>query len=171
MNYFIDGKIFKIASKLRPNVVYVGSTYRELDKLLEHYKQKYQLFLEPKNKQKYLECFEIIKRGDCSIELLENFPCENFNQMKERELYFIQTLNCVNSIKRSRISNVDARVECECGTTFKKSYKRVHELTSKHVAYFNKVYDEIEELKELNNTIQQNIIEEPATNLPEIIPS
>ena len=140
MNYFIDGKIFKIASKLRPNIVYVGSTYRELDKILEHYKQKYQLFLE--NRQKYLECFEIINRGDCSIELLENFPCENINQMKERELYFIQTLNCVNSIKRSRV-NVD-RVECECGATFNKNHERFHENSKNHMAYLNKIYDEKE---------------------------
>jgi hypothetical protein len=45
--------------------------------------------------------YEIIATGNCSIFLLETFPCNNFKELLEREAYWIEQYShcCVNRQK------------------------------------------------------------------------
>ena len=84
--------------------------------------------------------------------MIENFNCENINQVRERELYHIRSLN-VNTTQCFRLKNNFITFQCECGETVKNSNKRFHDNSSNHMAYLNKLYDEREKLN--------NVIEEP----------
>ena len=159
---FVDGNIFKIASRSRPNLIYIGKSSRiNLDKVLEQYNELYQLYLV--RRQKYLKCFDIMKYNDCYIELLEN--CDDINKLMERELYYIQTIDCINKVKSFTVNNSANAIECECGATYSKNYK-FHHQSIRHITYSNKIYDEREEMNyviEQPKMVEQNIIvaEEP----------
>ena len=45
---------------------------------------------------KYVTSYKVIENGDCSIILLENYPCENKEQLNARERFYIETIECVN---------------------------------------------------------------------------
>lgn len=90
-----NGKIYKIASDLTDKI-YIGSTTQSLAK--RHYKHK-------KSYQQYINgcyhnvsSFELIKLGNTDIILLENFPCNNKEELHARERYYIEQNKaiCVN---------------------------------------------------------------------------
>ena len=95
MNKYHNSSIYKLSSYSQPNLIYVGSTYQTLNKRLKGHKYAFNAFNKGK-KQKYISSFEIIKLGDYHIDLIENFPCENRQQLNCREAYFILTMVCVN---------------------------------------------------------------------------
>jgi len=84
MNKYNNGKIYKIIDNTNGNI-YIGSTTNKL---------KYRL----NNHIKYNECIskEIIKNNDYKIELIENYPCNNNNELRKREQYYIDNLKCIN---------------------------------------------------------------------------
>lgn len=86
---YSKGKIYKLISDKVPEV-YVGSCLCELNTRYSGHKNK-------SNKATSKKLFTddaIVK-----IELLENFPCNNINELKARELYYIKTLPCINKNK------------------------------------------------------------------------
>ena len=74
-----NGKIYAIRS-FATDKYYIGSTCNPLHKRLYQHKSD-------KNsaKNRYRTSFEIVKYDDCYIELLEEFSCENKNQLQKRE--------------------------------------------------------------------------------------
>jgi len=98
INKFKDAKIYLLVSKYT-NKVYVGSTYKKLSSRLTEHVSDF------KRHQKgcfnYLSSFEIIKSGDARIVLLEDFPCNNKEELFIRENYWINKYKnrCVNMRK------------------------------------------------------------------------
>ena len=83
---YSKGKIYIIRSPNTPSV-YIGSTISQLHKRLSQHKQ-------PSNK---LTSKNIIDSGDAYIELLEDCPCENRNQLHKREGQLMRaTEGCIN---------------------------------------------------------------------------
>jgi|688.fasta_scaffold493325_1 hypothetical protein len=83
--------IYKISSKLT-NLVYIGSTNRKLNQRLSEHKSDYKKCFN--NETHNTTSFDIIKLGECKIQLLEICEIENRN---ERERWYIEnTENVIN---------------------------------------------------------------------------
>ena len=90
------GKIYKIIDNTS-NLIYVGSTCKptlalRLAKHVACYKQW------KKYKNSFLPSYDIIENGDCTIVLLEEFPCENNDQLRAKEQEWKQNLKSNNKI-------------------------------------------------------------------------
>ncbi|UCG02754.1 MAG: GIY-YIG nuclease family protein [Candidatus Heimdallarchaeota archaeon] len=89
-----NAKIYTIRSN-HTDKIYVGSTCSELRKRLNGHKGKYSMYLNG-TMTKYMSSFEIIKYGDCYIELHEKYPCNDKTELNKREGELIRELDCVN---------------------------------------------------------------------------
>jgi hypothetical protein len=89
------GKIYKIIDNTNNNV-YVGSTCEKLCRRLQKHKSSYKCYLNPNVKQGHMRSFDIIKNGDFKIVLIEDYPCNNKEQLLSREQYFIDKIDCIN---------------------------------------------------------------------------
>ena len=84
MPNYANGKIYSIRSHSRPDLVYIGSTTRPLSERFTEHKCNGHL-----GKQ-------IIDLGDAYIELVEEFKCENKEQLNRREGEIQRAMECVN---------------------------------------------------------------------------
>jgi len=90
------GKIYKIIDN-KSDLIYVGSTCEptlamRLAKHVACYKHW------KKGKMNFVSSFNIIENGDYTIVLLEEFPCENNDQLRAREQYYKETIKSNNKI-------------------------------------------------------------------------
>jgi hypothetical protein len=92
---FSQSKIYSIISN-KTGERYIGATTQKLKYRLTGHINSYNTFLRTGNK--LISSFIVIITGDYSINLLENYPCENNDELKNRELYWIQRLECVNVV-------------------------------------------------------------------------
>ena len=90
------GKIYKLYSN-QQNITYIGSTamYYLSQRLAKHI-STYKQYL--KNKASCSTSFKILECEDYKIELLEDYPCANRNQLEKREGYYIKNNECVNKV-------------------------------------------------------------------------
>lgn len=94
-----NGKIYTIRSH-QTDLFYIGSTTQPLAKRLYEHKSNYKRFLN--NIGHFVTSFEIVKFEDAYIELLEEYPCENKNQLHRREGELIRANDCVNKVIAGR---------------------------------------------------------------------
>ena len=81
---FTKAKIYCIQSK-SANLKYYGSTTQTLSARFYHHKKSLD------TESKHILCHD-----DCDIVLMENFPCEDVNQLRVRERWYIENNKCVN---------------------------------------------------------------------------
>ena len=91
--FYKYGKIYKLICN-QTGLTYIGCTCKQLSQRLANHRNNYKQYL--KTNKHYVTAYKIIENGDCSIILLENFPCENKEQLNARERFFIETIDCVN---------------------------------------------------------------------------
>lgn len=95
MSKYQNGKIYMIKSRETENI-YIGSTYCELGRRISLHRSNYKRQLEGK-KVSNCSSYELVKFADNYIELVENFPCNNKQELFRREGEVIKnTKNCVN---------------------------------------------------------------------------
>lgn len=88
------GKIYKIVDNTNENV-YVGSTCEPtLARRLASHVVKYKSYV--LGSCIFVTSFKIIQNGDYDIVLIENYPCNNKDELHARERYYIETTDCVN---------------------------------------------------------------------------
>jgi hypothetical protein len=83
MPNFANGKIYAIRSH-QTEQIYVGSTTQPLSVRFGGHKRQ------------TCSSREIMKFEDCYIELLENYPCADKNELNRREGELIRNMDCVN---------------------------------------------------------------------------
>lgn len=88
INKYTNGKIYSIRSH-KTDKFYIGSTITTLIKRLHKHRSAYKRFINNIDDNK-LSSFEIIKHDDNYIELLENFSCNNREELNKREGEFIR---------------------------------------------------------------------------------
>jgi hypothetical protein len=99
INKYHSGKIYTIRSH-KTDKYYIGSTCSPLYKrLYEHVKSKKYNDLDKHIRKRYMTSQEILKYDDYYIELLENFKCENKDELfkREGELIRLHKDNLVNN--------------------------------------------------------------------------
>ncbi len=83
MEDYSKGKIYKVIDNTNNNI-YIGSTVEPLNKRLNGHKNS------------SCSSKKIIKNGDYKIELIENYKCNNKLELRKREQYWIEKINCIN---------------------------------------------------------------------------
>ena len=98
---FSKGKIYKITNDYN-NGVYIGSTCDTLARRFTGHKSKYQL---EKNKNRNLyQLMNEIGFNRFRIELIEEYPCDDKYQLRQREGYFIREMGTLNQVIAGRKS-------------------------------------------------------------------
>ena len=95
-NKYQNGKIYKIVD-VGYNKCYIGSTCEELCQRMARHTACYKLYVKGKyNKARSFELFDIYGVERCKIELIENYNCDNKEELRQREGHHIETTKCVN---------------------------------------------------------------------------
>ena len=160
---YANGKVYAIYNYIDPSLVYVGSTCQSLSKRLSKHRRD----VNSKKSQTiplYIKMREIGKEH-FYIELLEEYPCENKDQLRAREGYYIRDLGTLNGKIEDRTRKeweaqnqqylkdyrknrwIDKREEvttfnkqrftCECGVEMSNASKSRHQYSTRHQAYLN----------------------------------
>eukprot|EP01080_Neovahlkampfia_damariscottae_P009107 gene9107-gene1209 len=90
-----NSKIYKIVCNVT-NLVYVGSTTtpRLCQRLRKH---KYNFTRYQQGIGKYYTSYEVLENNNYQIILIEGLPdCQNVEQLRSRERYWIDQMDCVN---------------------------------------------------------------------------
>ena len=94
--FYKNAKIYKIVDNTNGNI-YIGSTCKTLCWRIAQYRASYKCFLN--GKFSYITSFKILENGDYDIILIEEVKdCENKEQLKARERFYIESLECVNKV-------------------------------------------------------------------------
>ena len=101
-NYSLT-KIYKIESHLGDKI-YIGSTSKQyLSQRLQQHKNSYKRWKNGKyNKITSFELFDEYGPENCSIVLIEEYPCNCKDAKNAREGHFIRELECVNKVIPAR---------------------------------------------------------------------
>lgn len=152
-----NSKIYKIIND-NTDKIYIGSTTTKY--LCERFRSHTQSY----KKNKCSSVKELFDIGECKIILIENYECNNINELHSRERFWIEKYKniCVN-IRRPIISKEEHNektklwisnnrekhntnqklsrekcneiIECECGAHFNKYSIYAHYKTKKHIEY------------------------------------
>lgn len=91
------GKVYKITSKHNPNISYIGSTIQPLNVRLSKHKHDYKRY--SKGKHNYVTSYEVIKLGDCKIDLIKEVTFDKRSELRKIEAGYVKTdQTCVNKI-------------------------------------------------------------------------
>ncbi len=97
---YSNAKVYAIRSHLTPDI-YIGSTTGRLCARLCAHKGHFKMWKD--GKYNYLSSFKILEHGDAYIELLEDCPCENSEQLARYEGLQIRAAeNCINKLVPGR---------------------------------------------------------------------
>ena len=108
MERYQKGKIYRIVCNTTDKC-YIGSTCentlaRRLTKHIVNYKR----WREQKDTN-YISSYEIFENNNYDIILMENYPCNNKDELHVRERWFIENTNCVNKVVP--IKTLDEKIE------------------------------------------------------------
>jgi hypothetical protein len=95
------GKIYKIWSPSK-NLVYYGSTTQTLAQRLAKHIGNYKYYTKDNTKTSYMTSFLILECEDYKIELIEECPCNNKEQLHKKEGEYIKNNECVNMVVAGR---------------------------------------------------------------------
>ena len=133
----MKGKIYKITSG---DLTYYGSTTSPLSRRLSQHRYDCK-------KKPTLSANTVLSNGDYKIELIEELEFENKKEMREREGYYIQNFNCVNT-QTAGLSRKDSQKkyrDSEKGKLKTKEYleknkERISELKKNYRKIFNDMH-------------------------------
>jgi len=99
-NRYSRGKIYKILCNVTGKC-YIGSTCETtLAKRLAQHRCNYKLWTE--GKSCFVTSYHILENDNYTISLLEECPCETKDQLRAKERYYIESIECVNKYIPSR---------------------------------------------------------------------
>ena len=100
MSDYSKGKIYRLLCD-DPNLVYYGSTVRELEKRLIGHTCK----------SNSCSSKILVEAGGIRIELVENYPCNSKAELELREKMYIRSNNCVNITNNKRKYRIKCRIK------------------------------------------------------------
>jgi hypothetical protein len=121
-------KIYKLWSP-STGLTYFGSTTQSLSQRLGGH------IRDNRRGGKYLcSSSEIIKCGDYKIELVEEYPCNNKQQLEKKEGEYIKNNECINKFVAGRTSKEWRQDNVEKILEYRKKYSEEHRLYNKEKA-------------------------------------
>lgn len=138
---YSQGKIYKIVCNITGKK-YIGSTTKKyLSKRLSQHKSDYNQW--KKEKKGYISSFEIIEEGNYDIILIENYPCNDVNELFSREKYWIENIEggCLNKVLPIRSTEEKQEIK----TNYNQQYwqKNKEEIIKKNRKYWHEHKEEI----------------------------
>ena len=113
MERYKKARIYKIVGG---GYTYYGSTCLSLSRRLSAHKSLYKRWLNGKTSS-YVSVFEIFNTGNYDIYLVEEYMCDNKEQLRSREGWYIENNECINKIVPSRtFSEADKDIGSESTT-------------------------------------------------------
>ena len=101
-NKYQNSKIYKICD-INETEIYIGSTHQSLTRRFSKHKSNYKAWKDGKyGKNSSCILFEKYGIENCKIYLIENYPCNNREELNAREGYHIKLNNCVNKVIAGR---------------------------------------------------------------------
>lgn len=88
-----NSKIYKLINSIT-GLIYIGSTTRSLENRLSSHVSDYKRY--QAGKTTFITSYLVLEGGNYSIELIEEYPCESSESLKQREGYYIRQMTCVN---------------------------------------------------------------------------
>ena len=153
---YSQGKIYKIVSS-QTSMVYVGSTsLPKLCRRMVQHRIDFKCWKE--GKKGYYSSFEILQYDDCCIILIEDYPCENKDQLRAQEQHWINEFGnaCVNKYKAYTGIKAENRV------LYKKIYYEENKeiIAKKHKNYNHENAEKIAEKKKMYRQENAEVIAE-----------
>lgn len=96
----VNGKVYKLVSVIKPTLVYVGSTTRELKTRKTEHKARFNRY--KNGKCGYCSSYKVIETRDYNIVLIEDCGDCNKEHLHKRERYWIDKLKSINKQIPSR---------------------------------------------------------------------
>lgn len=140
---FKNGKIYRLYSKENDEISYIGSTTLDLSMRLCRHKSSFKRWKNGKQSDNCQSFVLFSKYNDVIIELLEKYPCENFEQLRKREQHYIDTMPHCN--KQEAIKKLDPdsyyathydyfrqKIQCACGSRVCRDKIARHYKSKKH---------------------------------------
>ena len=123
---YLKSKIYKLTSS-NSNEIYIGSTTLNLCKRKAHHISNYKRYLI--NKGGYITSIKIIEFGGfIDICLLEEYPCNNKEQLHQRERFYIENNYCVNKFIPARVKGEYTILNKDKFKEYKKKYKYLNKI-------------------------------------------
>lgn len=99
-NKYKNGKIYKITSN-QTEKWYIGSSTQKLYDRIANHRANYKLWQNNPDKYDFVTSYDIIKYDDHKIELIEEYPCNTKQELRQRENYYLALYKniCVNKIR------------------------------------------------------------------------
>ena len=97
------GKIYKLVDYTNGNI-YIGSTTQSLSRRKTKHKSDSKLYdtYDKRNKLIRYSSHSIIENNNYNIILIESYPCNNKDELRMREQYWIDITECINSQRAYR---------------------------------------------------------------------
>ena len=96
MRRYENGKIYKIVDN-GYNMCYIGCTCESLSQRMARHRHHYNSYLKGNHgKTRSFDIFDKYDITNCKIELVENYPCNNKDELRRREGFYIQNTECIN---------------------------------------------------------------------------
>ena len=129
-----NGKIYKILDLTNDNF-YIGSTTKEyLSQRLEKHRTNYNYYLD--GKSNYTSSFEIISNENYKIYLLQNCSCASKDELRQKEQYWIDRLNCIKMVNKYKAFRTEEQTKKE-----KKEKQKIwYENNKDKIAEKDKIY-------------------------------
>ena len=145
---YSKSKIYKIYS-YENDEVYYGSTVETLSRRMTKHRSHFKRYKEDNSKY-YYTSFKILDFESAKIELVEDFSCENKEQLLQREGYYIRNNNCVNK-------NIPDRTIKEYNATNKDKMKEYYKNNKDKMKEQNKEYykNNKDKMKEQNKEYKE----------------
>lgn len=145
-----NGKIYKLLSN-QTEKIYIGSTTEKyLSQRLCNHKNDYNLWLQ--GKKNYITSFELIEYEDCKIELIENYSCNDVNELHQREQYWINQFQdiIVNKCNAYGINKIKHKISKNKyrQTDKYRITEKIYRTTEKYKNY-QKKYKDTEKFKQM----------------------
>lgn len=125
-------KIYKLYSPSK-NIIYIGSTTETLAQRLAKHKAQYKAYKKGNTKQYYYS-FLVLDCEDYKIELLEEYACNNRQQLEKKEGEFIKNNECCNK-------NIAGRTIKEYADYYKDYYKQYRLDNAEKAKEYKKQYN------------------------------
>jgi len=108
MNKYEKSKIYKIES-LTSDKIYIGTTSNDyMSSRMAKHRNSYKRYKANNEREHQLgrvyvyDIFDESGVENCFITLIENFKCNDVNELRTREAHYIKSLNCVNKYMPGR---------------------------------------------------------------------
>ncbi len=121
MDRYSRAKIYRLVGGGK---TYYGSTCLSLSRRLSGHKKSYNQFLT--GKRGNMTSFELLEEPDLNIVLVEEYPCNNKEQLLARERYWIENNECVNKKVPTRSKKEWEEDNKDNLKKYHRDYKRKH---------------------------------------------